>query len=100
MQILKLFARDRRLNAEVEVAESLHRGQAGTAHRGLQAALIAQRDMTAEHFANRVGRGELSAVGAAENIIERLQGAGHLEIGELGAQAIPECRRHQRPAQT
>jgi hypothetical protein len=78
------------LEGEVEIAEGLHGGQPGGAHRGHEASGIAERDLSAEQGFQGVGGPELPAVNASEDGVEGLERAGHLEIGELGPQAIAQ----------
>jgi hypothetical protein len=53
--------------------------------------------VAAEERAHRLAGRELATVGAAEDVVERLKRAGHLEIGELGPEPIAEGRGgHQR----
>jgi hypothetical protein len=96
VEALELVAFDARLEAEVEVRERLHGRESRGPHGGLQPPLIAQRDVAAEERTHRLPGGELAAVGPAQDVVEGFEGAGHLEIGELGAQPIAERgRRHQ-----
>ncbi|MDB4916352.1 MAG: hypothetical protein JWM95_3996 [Gemmatimonadetes bacterium] len=64
--------------------------------------MIAERDLRGEQCRER-GRGfEGSAIEATQNLIERFEGARHLEIGELGAPLIAKggCRFHPATAST
>jgi hypothetical protein len=97
METLQLIPLDARLEGEVEVRQGLHRREPGGAHSGLEPALIAERDVAAEERAHRLAGGELATVGPAQNVVEGFEGAGHLEIGELGPEPIAEGRGgHQR----
>lgn len=69
MQTIELIALDGRLKREVEVAQRLHRGEPGAAHGGLQAALIAKRDVTAEERFHRRAGGELARIDAPQDVI-------------------------------
>jgi hypothetical protein len=90
VQALDLFALHTRLETEVEVSEGFDRGQSCRAHRGLEAPRIAELDVRAEELINRLAAGELAGVAAPEDVIERFERAGHLEISELRAQALTE----------
>jgi len=89
VQALELVALDRRLKREVEVVECLHRRQSCAPHRRLESALIAKGDMAPEEGLHGGARRELPRINAAQNIIDRFKGAGHLAVGELGPEAIP-----------
>jgi hypothetical protein len=101
MEALQLVALDRGLEAEVEVGQRLHRGQAGGAHRGLEPPLVPQGDVTPQQFGHRFPGRQLAAVAPVQDVIQGLERAGHLEIGELGAQPVAQGRgRHQRASAT
>jgi hypothetical protein len=76
----------------------------GAAHGHLQPALIAEPDLGAEHRAHGLAGGELAAVDLPQDVIERFQRSGHLEVRELAAQAIPQrgggWRAHQTATST
>ena len=92
MQTLNLLALHARLKAEIEIGERFDDGQPRRAHRGLEAARIAQLDVRAEQLLDRVARADLAGVTAAEDVVERFERARHLEIGELRAEALAERR--------
>ena len=97
VEALQLVALDARLEAEIEIGERLHGRESRGPHGGLEPPLIAERDVAPEERAHRLPGGELAAVGPAQDVIQRFEGAGHLEIGELGAEPIAEGRGgHQR----
>ncbi len=98
METLQLVPPDARLEAEVEVGQGLHGGEPGGAHGGLQSALIAERDVAPEERTHRFAGGELAAVGAAQDVVQGFEGAGHLEIGELGPEPVAERGRGHQPA--
>ncbi len=89
VQALELIALHGRLKGEVEVVEGPHGRQARTPHRRLEATLIAERDMATEEGLHGGARRELPRINAAQNLIDRFEGAGHLAVGELGPEAIP-----------
>jgi hypothetical protein len=97
MEALELVAFDARLEAEVEVGQGLHSREAGGPHGGLQPPLIAERDVAPQQLGHGFAGGELAAVGPAQDVVEGFEGAGHLEIGELGAQPIAERGRGHQP---
>ncbi len=77
-------------------SQGLHGWESGGPHGRLQPPLITERDVAPEERAHRFAGGELAAVGPAQDVVERFEGAGHFEIGELGAESIAEGgRRHQ-----
>lgn len=90
VQTLELLALHARLEGEVEIRERLHHRQARRAHRRLQAARIAQLNVGPEELFDRVGRAHLAGVTAAEDVVERFQGAGHFQIGQLRAEPLTE----------
>ncbi|MBK6780620.1 MAG: hypothetical protein IPG75_13750 [Gemmatimonadetes bacterium] len=61
-----------------------------TPHGGLQAARIAQLDVGAEQGGDGLAGGQGAIVTAPEHVVERLEGAGHLEIDELRLDALAE----------
>jgi|GEM_PF-729117 len=75
--------------AKVEVVERLHGRHSRTSHRGLQSALILQRDVAPEHRFPRGPCAQLARINAAQNVSDRFQRPRHLTVGELGAEAIP-----------
>jgi hypothetical protein len=89
VQALDLLALHTRLKTEIEIGERLHRREPGRAHRRLQPARIAQLNVGPEQMLDRLAAGELPGIAAAQSVVQRFQGAGHLEIGELRAQALP-----------
>src|SRR5690606_24089623 len=98
-QALDLLAADARLKAEVEVAEQLHRRQSAGAHRRLETAVVAELDLGGEDLLDGLGRGEGAAIDALKDGVERLQGAGHLQIRQHTADAVPARRSalHRTP---
>src|SRR5262249_30396242 len=88
VQALELLAFDARLKGEVKVRECFHRRQSRTAHGRLQATRIAERDVCSEQALERFPCRELAGVDVAQDVIERLERTGHLEIGELCAQPL------------
>ena len=90
VQALELLALHTQLEAEVEVAERLDRRQPGAPHGGLEPAGIPERDVRAQELLQRLAGGELPAVDLTQDVVEGLQRPGHLEIGELRAEAVAE----------
>ncbi len=87
-----LLPLDRGLKGEVEVFEGLHGRQPGGPHGGLQPSGVAEPDLGAEELLDRFGPGHRPAVHAGEDVIDGLQGTGHLEVGELGPDSVPAGR--------
>ncbi len=88
VQGVDLFALDRGLEAEVELGQRLERGQSDGTHGGGKAAAVAQRDLGGEKLLHGLGGGGSASIHARQDVVERLQGAGQLEIGELGRDAL------------
>ncbi|MBA3890115.1 MAG: hypothetical protein H0X64_06260 [Gemmatimonadaceae bacterium] len=84
----ELLAFDRRLKGEVDVGERLHVREPRGAHGGVEPAMIAERDLCLQQGVQRGGGGERPAIEAGEDLIERFERPGHLEVGELRAQVI------------
>ena len=84
-----LLALDRGLEGEVEAPERLHVWQAAGAHGGLEATAVAKRDLSGQELLDRLGRSRLPPVDPGQHAVERLQGAGHLQVGELGRDPFP-----------
>ena len=95
-QALDLLPLQRGLKAEVEVGERLHRRETAAPHRCLQSAVVAQCDLRSEYGGDRLS-GAQTAVDAGEHSIQPLEGAWHLQIGELGADLVSETL-HSAPA--
>lgn len=68
---------------------------------GLELAVVAQVDPGGEELLDRLGSSDAAAVDAGEDAVEGFEGAGELEIGELGpdpvAAAWPLGGRHETP---
>ncbi len=88
VEALNLLMLDRGLEAEVEVGERLHGGQARGAHGGLQTPIVSERDLGTEQILDGFAGGELAAIDAGEDRIEGLKGARHLEVSEHGADPV------------
>jgi hypothetical protein len=88
VEAVNLLALQGRLEAEVEVSDGLYGGQPGGAHGGLQAAVVAQGDLGTEQRLDGLRRAELPPIDVGEDVIECLECAGHLEIGQLSADAL------------
>jgi len=96
MQTLNLLALHAWLKTEIKVGERFDDWQAGGAHRGLQAACVAQLDVRPQQLLNRVPGTHLARVTAPEDVIEGLERPRHLEIGELRAKPLTERRARCR----
>jgi hypothetical protein len=99
VEAVELLALERGLKREVKVGERLHGWEARGPHSGLEAAVIAQRDMGAEQRLDRVSGLEMPTVDLGEDRVERLKSARHLQIGELRADPVAKHRGrfHARP---
>ena len=96
-----LFALDRRLEGEVEVRQGLHARQPAGAHGRLEAATVAQRDLGGQEPLDGLGRGRAAALDPGEHAVQRLERAGHLQVGELGRDPLPARRPpHRTPPAT
>src|SRR5690606_23890178 len=82
VEALDLLAADRGLEGEIEALERLHSRKPGRAHGRLQAAVVSELDLCTEQALDRLGRGEGASVHAAEDLVQRFERAGHLEIGQ------------------
>ena len=82
-----LLPLDRGLEAEVEVRERLDRRKTARSHGGGEAPAVAQRDLGGQEPLDGFCRGGSAAVHAGKHLVEGFQGAGHLQIGELGRDA-------------
>jgi hypothetical protein len=85
---VELLTLDRRLEGEVEVGDHLHGRQPARAHRRLQPAVVTQADLSTEQGLDGLGRRELTPVDLGEDLVERLERSGHLQIGELRADPV------------
>ena len=84
---------------EGELRQGLHRRQPRRAHGGVEAAVVAQRDLRRQQFLDGLGRGRGTAVGARQDAVRGLQGAGHLQVGEHRPHPVaPAARRGPHPA--
>ena len=88
VQAIDLLALDRRLKGEIEFGKRLGCRESRRAHRRLESAVVAQRDLGTEQCLDRRGRLHGPTINPAQNVVERFERAGHLEIGQLRAQAI------------
>ena len=93
MQTFDLLATYRRLEREVEIAELLDDRLAARAHRRLQPSVIAQLNLCGEELLDRFRSRERAAIDAVENRIERLEGAGHPQVGEDVTQSVAARER-------
>ena len=89
MQRVDLLPLDGGLEAEVEVREGLYGWKPARPHRGLQAAAVAKGDLSVQEALDRFGCGRASPVHTGEDLVQRLQGTGHLQVGQLGRDAFP-----------
>ena len=90
VKAVELLALERGLKREIKVGESLHGREARGPHGGLEAAVIAQRDVRAEQGFDGLSGLEVPAVHLGEDRVEGLEGAGHLQIGELRTDPVAE----------
>lgn len=102
MQGVDLLALDGGLEAEVEVGQGLHGREPRGAHGGLEPAVVARVDLGGEELLDRLGGGDAAAVDAGEDGVGGFEGAGELEVGELGPDPVAAARplggRHETPA--
>jgi hypothetical protein len=56
----------------------------------LEASRIPQLNVRTEQLLNGVAWTHLARVTPAQDVVEGFEGAGHLEIGELCAESLPE----------
>ena len=91
-----MLALERGLKGEVKIGQRLHRRKATAPHRRLKSAVIPKADLSAEHGGDRLG-GAQPAVDTGEDVVQSLQLARHLEVGELSTDLVPEAL-HRAPA--
>ena len=96
MQALDLLAFDAGLEGKIELGQRLHGGQARGAHGGLQAAVVAQHDLGLQQLLDGLAGGGAAVVGLREDIVDGLEGAGHLEVGEHRPHAVAPAHRGGR----
>jgi len=88
------IAVERGLEREVEAAERLDGGKAPHAQRCLDPAVLAQGQLLGEQDVDGLECADLGVLQAAYDLIERFQGAWHLQADQVAADAI-EHRRGQ-----
>ena len=88
------IAIERGLEGEVEPGERFDGGEATHAQRRLDAAVLAQRQFLGEQDVDRLQGVNLGVLQAADDLIEGLQRARHLEPDEIVANAVKHGR-HQ-----
>ena len=93
MQAVDLLPLERRLEGEVEVRERLHGREPRGTHRGLEPAVVAERDLRAQEALDGHRRVEAAAVEGAEDLVQGLERAGHFQVGELGADLFTQGGR-------
>ena len=99
VQALDLLALDARLEGEIKLRQRLDGRQARGAHRGLQATVVAQRDLGAQHLLDRFARRHRPAVDLGQHAVDRFQRAGHLQVRQHRPQPVaPVTRRCRHPA--
>ncbi len=76
------------LEGEVVVLEGLEAGQPGGHEGHLDAAALAGLELLGEQLVDGLECRELALLEAAHHVIERFQGAGHLEADEEPAQPV------------
>src|SRR5690606_18802970 len=92
VEALDLFSSDRGLEAEVEAVERLYGWKPGGPHGGLKPSVVPKLDLGREQRFDGLGSGESAGIETGEDGVDRLKSAGHLEIGEQAADAVPAGR--------
>src|SRR5690606_31675491 len=92
VKALDLLSSDRGLEAEVEAVERLYGRKAGGPHGGLKPSVVPELDLGREQGFDGLGPGEGAGIETGEDGVDRLQGAGPLEVGEQAADAVPAGR--------
>src|SRR5258708_5531330 len=95
MQALELFSLDRGLEGKVELCQSLDSRQARGSHGGLQPSVVPKRDLRAEDALQSLAGGDRAAVDVGQDVIDGLQRAGELEIGQHLADVVAPNRAHR-----
>ena len=98
MKAIDLFALDGRLEREVEVFQSFDNGKPRRPHGSLEPAVVTERDLSSEEVLDGLGSRGGSTVHGSQDLVQGLQGAGHLKVGELGSDAVsptPGCGLHR-----
>ena len=99
VQALDLLALDARLEGKVKLRQRLDGRQARGAHGGLQATVVAQRDLGVEHQLDRFARRHRPAVDRRQHVVDGFQGAGHLQVRQHRPQPVaPVTRGRRHPA--
>ncbi len=81
----------RGLEGEVIAGERLDRRQPAHAQRRLDAAVLAKGQLLAQQDVDRFQGADLSMLQAAHDLVQRLQGAGHLQADQVAAD---DYKRH------
>jgi len=85
------------LEGEVEALECLRRIEPGGLQRDGDAAGLAVGVLLGEEAVDRLDGGELAALEAAEGVVEGLEGAGHAQPDQAGADAIEQLGHDTAP---
>jgi hypothetical protein len=79
---------ERGLEGEVEALERLRRREAGGLERDADAAVLAGGVLLGEEAVDGLQRGELAALDPAHGVVEGLEGPGHAQADQAGADAV------------
>ena len=80
--------RQRSREGEVEALERLGRGEAGDLERHADAAVLAGGVLLGKEAVDGLKRGDLAAFNPAYGVIQGLEGTGHAQADQAGADAI------------
>ena len=100
MKAVDLLSLDGGLEREVEVFEGFDDGKPGGPHGGLETSVVAERDLSSEEVLYGLACCGGSTVHGGQDIVQGLQSTGHLEVGQLGSDAVSpaaRCGLHRPP---